>query len=122
MEEKNFYILISKGVFRALIITIVMLIVLAVLMSTMSVESSVVSVYFLVATCASIMYGSIYSARKNNEKGWLVGIVVAILYMLVLYLISAIVFKDLGLDVKNLIRFTIALAVGALSGMLGINL
>jgi putative membrane protein (TIGR04086 family) len=122
MEEKGLYVKVGNGVFRATIITIIMLVILSVIMSFSDVSRQVISVYYLVATCISIIYGAIYAARKNNKKGWLVGILVAFFYMLVLYLISMLVFKDTTLQMKDLLRLVIALVVGTLSGMLGINL
>jgi putative membrane protein (TIGR04086 family) len=122
MEEKGLYVKVGNGVFRATIITIIMLVILSIIMSFSDVSRQVISVYYLVATCVSIIYGSIYAARKNNKKGWLVGILVAFFYMLVLYLISMLIFKDTALQMKDLLRLVIALVVGTLSGMLGINL
>ena len=122
MEQKGFYGKIGKGVFRSTIITVFLLVVLAAIMSMRELTNSVISVYYLVVTCLSIIYGAIYAARKNNKKGWLVGMLVAFLYMVIIYLISAIFFKDTSITMKDFIRFVLALVVGTLSGMLGINL
>lgn len=122
MEEKGVYVKVGKGVLRATIITIVLLILLAIITSIKDLSPQIVSVYYLLVTCISIIYGAIYAARKNNQKGWLVGIMVALLYMLILYLISAVFFQDAIITVKDLIRVALAIFVGTLSGMLGINM
>ena len=67
------------------------------------------------------MYGCIYATRKINNKGWLVGTLVALLYMILLYIVAIVWGKD-GLAVKDMWRLLLALVTGALSGMLGINL
>ena len=122
MEEKGVYVKVGKGVLRATIITIVLLILLAIITSIKDLSPQIVSVYYLLVTCISIIYGAIYAARKNNQKGWLVGIMVALLYMLILYLISAVFFQDAIITVKDLIRVALAIFVCTLSGMLGINM
>lgn len=122
MEENKLYLKVGTGVFRAAIITILCLIVFAIIMSFTEVSNQVFSVYYLVVTSVSIVYGAMYSAKKNNRKGWLVGILVAVLYMLALYLVSGIFFGDFSMDSKDLLRLALALLVGALSGMLGINI
>jgi putative membrane protein (TIGR04086 family) len=122
MEEKGFYVKVGKGVLRATIITVILLIILAVVMSMLEINQQIISVYYLFVTCISIIYGAIYAARKNNRKGWLVGLIVAMLYMIVLYIISAIFFNDTSFGLKDLFRVILALIVGILSGMLGINL
>jgi putative membrane protein (TIGR04086 family) len=122
MGEKSALIKVGNGVLRATIITVFLLFLLAVVMTKVEVIPQVISVYFLVVTCVSIIYGAIYAARKNNRKGWMVGLLVAFLYMIVLYLISVIFFQDAAITSKDLIRLVIAVFVGILSGMLGINL
>jgi putative membrane protein (TIGR04086 family) len=122
LEESKLMAKVGNGVFRASIITILLLIIFAIIMSTTEVGNQVISVYILVVTSISIVYGAIYAAKKNNRKGWLVGILVAALYMLVLYLISGIFFGDFSLNYKDFFRLILALLVGALSGMLGINI
>ena len=122
MDGKSAFIKVGNGVLRAVIITLLLLVLLAAIMSATDVGLQVISVYYLVVTCISILYGSIYAAKKNKRKGWMVGLLVALLYMIILYLISAIFFQDLAFTGKDLLRLAIALFVGALSGMLGINL
>jgi putative membrane protein (TIGR04086 family) len=122
MDGKNALIKVGNGVLRATIITLLLLVLLAAIMNFNEIGSQVLSVYYLVVTCVSILYGSIYAARKNKRRGWIVGILVALLYMIILYLISAIFFQDLAFTGKDFLRLAIALLVGALSGMLGINL
>lgn len=122
MGEKSILIKVGNGVLRATIITVFLLLVLAAIMSKVELSTQVMSVYYLIVTCISIIYGAIYAARKNNRKGWIVGFLVAFLYMAVLYLISVIFFQDAAVTSKDLLRLVIAVFVGVLSGMLGINL
>lgn len=122
MEQRAFLTKVTKGVLRAAVITTILLVIYAIIMTFTDVSKQVTSVYYLLVTCLSVIYGAIYSAKKNNKNGWLVGMLVAFLYMLLLYIISAVIFKDVSLGTKELLRMAIAVMVGALSGMLGINI
>ncbi|NLZ48549.1 MAG: TIGR04086 family membrane protein [Clostridiales bacterium] len=122
MEQRAFFTKVSMGVFRAVLITIVLLVVFSIIMTFKEVSTQFISVYYVVATCLSVVYGAIYSARKNNRNGWLVGILVAVLYMSLIYILSALLFKNFSFGTTELLRLLIAILVGALSGMLGINI
>lgn len=118
---KNNSAYIGKGVLRGCSITIVCAFILALIQTFSSIGEGALSACILIISMISIVYGCIYATRKINSKGWLVGIMVALLYMIVLYIAAIIWGKD-GLAVKDLWRILLALATGALSGMLGINL
>ena len=63
-----------------------------------------------------------YAAKKAGEKGWLMGIIVAATYMLVLYLVKVVGGGSTAIGMREVVRTALALGIGALSGMLGINL
>lgn len=118
---KRNYAYIGKGVLRACVITIILAFILAVVQTYGSIGESVLSLCILITTMVSVIYGCIYSTRKINNKGWLVGIIVSVLYILILYVTAMVLGKD-GFSVKDIWRILLALVTGALSGMLGINL
>lgn len=122
MEEKGMLIKVGKGALRSTVITIVLLIILTVVMSVKDLSPQIISVYYLLVTCASIIYGSIYAAKKNNKKGWLVGLLVSMLYMVIFHVLRFVFQQDDSITSKDFIRLALALLVGTLSGMLGINL
>lgn len=80
------------------------------------------SVYFVVITAFSVMYGTIYSVGKIQRKGWLIGLIVAILYILIVFLASAVNGRGFNITSYGILRMMLALFVGTLSGMLGVNI
>lgn len=120
VERKNFTY-IGKGVLRACIITLIIAFILAIVQTITSIGESLLSTGVLVTTMLSIIYGSIYATRKINSKGWLMGMAVALLYMVIIYIAALVLGKD-GFIVKDLWRVLLAVTTGILSGMLGINL
>ena len=122
MLEKNKFIFIAEGVLRGIILTTILFLVLASIMTFTEANNSFTSVFYLLTTLVSIMYGAVYSAKKIQRRGWLVGLAIAIMYMIILYVVSIMSNNSTGMDSSRIIRTVLALVVGTLSGMLGINL
>jgi putative membrane protein (TIGR04086 family) len=122
VERSNHYLPAAEGVLRGFIITVVLLLIFAVILTFTEVNESISSLFYLITTLLSIMYGSIYAVRKIKRRGWLVGILVALLYLLVLYIVSVVSGNSSVIGTDRLMRISLALIVGTLSGMLGINL
>lgn len=122
MEKNNGYLPAAEGVLRGVIITVVLLLIFAVVMTFTEVSEKASSTFYLVTTILSIMYGSIYAVRKIKRRGWLVGIIVTILYLLVLYIVSVISGNSSVIGADRIPRILLAVIVGALSGIIGINL
>ncbi|MEG1255461.1 TIGR04086 family membrane protein [Clostridium sp.] len=122
MYKKFNYSAIGFGVLRASILTIICVLVYSLVTSYFPASDAVTSVFLVVATLASVVYGSIYATLKMGNKGWLVGLLVGLFYMLILYIVSLCFGKDLSLGTKDIVRLILALAAGSLSGMLGVNL
>jgi len=123
MEKRSKLMYIGEGVLRGFFLTLALILVLVIVSSFIEVSASIRSVCFIVLSTLSVIYGSIYSTKKIKEKGWIIGIMVAILYIVILYFV-AIFSGDRGfaLSINDFFRLVLALAVGSLSGMLGINL
>lgn len=124
MEKNNStsYVPAAEGVLRGFIMTVILLLIFAVIMTFTEVSDKVSSIFYLVTTLLSIMYGSIYAVKKIKKRGWLIGIMVAVLYLLVLYIVSIISGNSAVLGIDRIKRFGLALLVGVLSGMIGVNI
>jgi len=122
MENRKKYSYAGEGVFRAAIVTLIILVVYSIITSFIPASMKVTSIFYIVITLVSVLYGSIFAAKKAGEKGWLMGIIVAATYMLVLYLVKVLGGGGAAIGMREVIRTALALGIGILSGMLGINL
>jgi len=122
MENKLKFSCAGEGVFRAAILTLIILVIYSIITTYLPASMKVTSVFYIVITLVSVLYGSIFAAKKAGEKGWLMGIMVAVTYMLVLYLVKVVGGGSATIGTREVIRTTLALGIGSLSGMLGINL
>ena len=122
MKNKMKYSCVAEGVFRAAILTLIMLVIYSIVTSYVPASLKVTSVFYIIITLLSVLYGSVFAAKKSGEKGWLMGISVAATYMVVLYLVKVVGGGSAAIGMKEVVRTSLALGVGAFSGMLGINL
>ena len=122
MENKKKYSYAGEGVFRASILTLIILVIYSIVTTVLPASMKVTSVFYIVITLVSVLYGSIFAAKKAGEKGWLMGIMVAAAYMVVLYLVKVFGGGSAAIGMREIVRTSLALGIGTLSGMLGINL
>ena len=123
MENKNKFVYIGKGVLGSFFLTLVLILILGVVSSFLDVSVSIRAACFIVITSLSVIYGSIYSTRKIQKRGWFIGILVSLLYIFIIYLVAIISgSREFAVKMTDLFMIGLALIVGCLSGMLGINL
>jgi putative membrane protein (TIGR04086 family) len=70
----------------------------------------------------SITTGSIYAGKKINEKGWVNGGLVGILYYMILVILSIILLKTFSIDLFSITKLFIAFITGVIGGIIGINI
>ncbi|MCY6483618.1 TIGR04086 family membrane protein [Clostridium aestuarii] len=122
LGEKGDIIYIGEGLVRGFFLTLVLLLVYAVATSFVNANTVVDSIYKVVITALGVMYGTVYAVKKIKRKGWLTGLIVALLYMLVIYVISVVNGRQFTISAYGILRIVLAIFVGILSGMLGINM
>lgn len=122
-NSKGFYISIIEGVLRGFFMTLAILLAYAVTAHFVQVSESMTSILIIVATLLSVVYGSIYASRKTGKRGWLNGLLVAVLYFIIFYIVALVSqSREAALTLNDFARFGICTFVGVLAGMLGINL
>ena len=122
MGKKIKYSCVGHGVLRAFILTMFALIVYSLLISVISVGPKVNSIFYIILTLISIIYGTICATIKAGSNGWLMGILVGLFYIVALFIVSILCGKEFAFGVKEITRVIMATLVGALSGMIAVNL
>lgn len=122
MERSEYIKKIIKGVLFSLIITIILVFILSVIMTFMDISVQARNISNVIITCISVFLGTVYASRSINRKGWLTGVMVAIGYVFCLFLIYAVFNQQIEFSIRDVYRAILAVIVGALSGMLGVNI
>ena len=108
-------ILISYG------ISLILIFIFAFIITYTSIPYSIVSTTSVIITIISILIAGIMGGKKSSEKGWLTGCITGLVYMLTLYIIGSIIFRNPGISSNGVIMIIIGIISGALGSIIGIN-
>ena len=122
MENSKLFKSVLKGTAGTLIFSFIGITVLSLLMTKLVFSKGIFNMIYVIISLCSLSLGAIIGAKKNESKGWLVGLIVAIGYYLVLFILSSSFSSETTFKLFDLARLGIMLVVGTLAGMLGINL
>ena len=110
-----------KGVMLASILTFVIFALFSVVLSyTPLPESAIPYIVFVTQGICSLIAGFI-PAKKAGVKGLITGSLSALLYMLILWLISSLLSDGFYVNSHVLTMFLVSLIFGALGGITGVN-
>lgn len=122
MEWRDYFYNVLKGVIGAVAVTILLTAVFSLMMTFVKISSVALSGIYVSITSIGLIFGAILSAKLHGRKGWLVGLSVGVFFYIALYAIGVLFGAEVALGMYDLIKFSLCLLVGVLSGMLGINL
>lgn len=112
---------VIKGSLFAIITSTIFLIVFAVLLTYTNLSETSITPVVLAVVGISILIGSYFSTRKIQQNGILNGAIVGIVYMLILYIISSMIFMDFSLKLSSLIMIGCGMIAGIIGGIIGVN-
>jgi putative membrane protein (TIGR04086 family) len=115
-------LVVGKGVLIAYIISAVLLIIYGILLAVTSLSEASMPTVAMIITMVSIALASIYVSMRVRSKGWLNGAIVGLVYMIILFFISLIFGSGISFDKFILFRMFMGFVIGALAGVIGINL
>ena len=122
MENNKYVKSVVKGTIGTIIFSFVGIALLSMLMTKLVFSKGIFNMIYVIISLCSLSLGAIIGAKKNEAKGWLVGFGVALGYYIVLFILSSSFSGEITFKLFDLTKLSIALAVGTLAGMLGINL
>ena len=112
---------IIKGSLLAIIVSAIFLVVFAILLTYTNISESTITPVVLAIVGISILMGSYLSTRKIAQNGILNGAIVGIVYMLLLYIVSSMVFLDFGIGLNSLMMMGCGIIAGVIGGIIGVN-
>ena len=121
-KDSSSILIIGKGVLIAYFISAVLIILYGILLALTSLSEASMPTIIMVITLISIALSSIYTAIKVESKGWLNGAIVGLVYMVILFFIGMIFNTSISFDSSILFRLFMGFIIGALAGIIGINL
>lgn len=122
MENNQYLRSVLKGTVGSIILCLIGVVVLSGLMTKLVFSKGIFNMLYVIISLVSLSIGAVIGAKRNESKGWLVGFGVAIGYYIVLFILSGVFGGGISFGIFDLAKLGIALVIGTLAGMLGINL
>jgi|SRR5690606_17953789 putative membrane protein (TIGR04086 family) len=114
-------LLLLKGLLASYIVTIPAFLLFALILANLDFPQRLITPVVVVITVISVLTAGAVSTRGVRSKGWLNGSIVGLVYMVILYLFSSIVYKNFALDRNVLTMAVIGVLSGAIGGIVSIN-
>ncbi len=119
-EGLNLFSLL-KGLLASYIITIPAFMLFALILTNVDFPQKLVTPMVVIITVISVLTAGSVATRGVRSKGWLNGSMVGLVYMIILYLLSSIIFKNFTID-RNVVTMTvIGILTGAIGGIMSVN-
>lgn len=112
---------IIKGSITAIIITLILLLVYSCLLTYTNINENTMPVVIVIVTAISILVGSLISSSNIKKNGLANGALVALIYIVTIYLLSSIISGNFGLNMYSLIMIIASVIAGAAGGIIGVN-
>lgn len=122
VNENLSTISVLKGILAAYIITIPAFMLFALILSNTDFPQKLISPAVVITTIISVLTAGSVSTKGLKNRGWLNGSIVGLIYMLILYIFSSLIFKNFAIDKYVITMMVIGVLTGAIGGIVGINI
>lgn len=112
---------VLKSVLFSLIISVALILILAVVAKYTDISDKAISAINQVIKVVALLLGILIGV-KNQKGGLIIGAIVGLLYTLLSFAIFSAISGQLSFDKVTVFDFLICIAVGAISGILTVNL
>ena len=102
--------------------TVFLLLIFALIITYTDFPDKFISPVVVMITVISIILAALMSAVRRNSKGWLIGALTGIIYMVILYCLGVILYDNVAFGTNTFAMFMLGLLSGTFGGILGINL
>ena len=125
LEEDNEFskniLKIVKGTIISIAVTLILLLIFSAVLTYTNVSESVTPTVIIAVTGVSILIGSSISTLKIRKNGMIYGALCGLMYMTIIYALSSIE-NGFLLNGTAFIMMLIAIVMGAVGGIVGVNL
>lgn len=105
------------GIFMLFVVVIA---IITSLINLTGIGSNFISKLGIILTAVSFFVVTALASRKSQDKGYLLGIKLGLIFVITLIIVNLIAFKS-GFNIDRLIYYTILIASGTLGGSFGKN-
>ncbi len=110
-----------KGLITSVIITFAAILLLSLIITYTPLNEAYADTAVAVITYIAIIAGGFSAAKGTAGRGWLTGMISALLYILLMWIVSGATKGNMQFDTSTALNILISLLCGAFGGIVGIN-
>ena len=122
VNESMSLVAVLKGILVGYIITIPAFMLFALILANTDFPQKLITPAVVITTIISVLTAGAISTRGLKNRGWLNGSIVGFIYMLILYLLSSLIYRNFAIDKYVITMTVIGILTGAIGGIIGINI
>lgn len=111
-----------KGLIASFIFTLLLFFLFSVVLRFSSMSDTIIPGMVLLISIISILCGATICTKNASNQGWLWGSSVGASYALILYIISSLTLTGFSFPITTFYLFLGYIAIGAIGGIIGINI
>jgi len=108
---------VTRGILYAVIISLILVLVFALALMTMPISDSIAKPIVQTIKVISIFFGVMIAIRHIEQRGWLFGGLVGLLYTVLAFFIFSIIYTDFTITNGLLTDMVFAAIIGVLSAL-----
>ena len=116
------YIKFFKGLSFSFIFTLILFFIFSLVLRFTNVSDSIIPGIVLLISIISILCGSAICTKNADSQGWLWGSSIGGAYAIILYIISSLTLTGFSFPLATLYLILGYVAIGAIGGIVGINI
>lgn len=113
---------IFKGSLISIIFTLILLFIFSIILTFTSISETVITPVIIVISAISILIGSSISTMKIKKNGFINGLFVGLIYMLLIYISSSLINSGFALNMNSIIMIFSGVVAGIIGGIVGVNI
>lgn len=112
---------IAKGLLISFVISLIFILILTAYIMNNNISDEQISTIIIIINAISILIGTTIATRKVEKNGIINGLLISGIYIGIIYLISSYMY-GFGINIKSLILIITSMIIGAIGGIIGINI
>ena len=112
----------TKFMVISLLIEIIITCLIGVLLAYTNINDNMMGTLIFVGTAISIFSGSTLLNRKIKKKGYLYGLIFGLINFIIIYTFSSLFFSTLTINTTVLVYLIMSIIIGAVGGIIGVNI
>ena len=111
-----------RGIVIAFVVTFAFLAGFSLYLTYSDVNTAMIPVLAAVILYLGSLMAGLFASVGSKNKGWFSGLVAGAIYMLIVFIVGALIQENYAFSMKILYHLLISCVIGAFGGIVGINL